>query len=210
MLCFEDTVREVTINGNFQLTGALSAPEADFKINGTIKITQWFYGKTFDISGNATVIDTPFSGTAPDYRVSYGSFYVLPEGASNRHFDSSGHDLSQGFPIIFEDSPMDSLFFRLTKLWKEERHWNLADVWSGQGYSMDYQHCFTGDPNDPGSAIRALYLYATTYDQAIRIENRSKWELIIGSRIWGYGEVDPFSIPPFSTAVFLQGEWEIE
>jgi len=54
-LCFSDSVTSVKLAGNMVLNGALSAPNAKFDINGTVGISKWVYGKTFDIKGTVSV-----------------------------------------------------------------------------------------------------------------------------------------------------------
>ena len=54
-LCFSDSVTSVKLAGNMVLNGALSAPNAKFDINGTVGISKWVYGKTFDIKGTVNV-----------------------------------------------------------------------------------------------------------------------------------------------------------
>jgi len=55
MLCFGDEVKDIKLTGNLDLKGAISAPEAAFFISGNNSISQWMYGKDFDIKGNISV-----------------------------------------------------------------------------------------------------------------------------------------------------------
>lgn len=55
VLCFSDAVAHVKLAGNMVLNGALSAPQADFDITGTVRLSKWLYGKTFKIYGNVEV-----------------------------------------------------------------------------------------------------------------------------------------------------------
>jgi len=54
-LCFGDSVTSVKLAGNMVLNGALSAPNAHFDINGTVGVSKWMYGKSFDIKGTVSV-----------------------------------------------------------------------------------------------------------------------------------------------------------
>jgi len=54
-LCFSDSVTSVKLAGNMILNGALYAPKATVEVNGTVGVSQWMYGTTFDIKGTVNV-----------------------------------------------------------------------------------------------------------------------------------------------------------
>lgn len=54
-LGFSDSVTSVKLAGNMILNGALYAPKATVEVNGTVGVSQWMYGTTFDIKGTVNV-----------------------------------------------------------------------------------------------------------------------------------------------------------